>query len=184
MQSVLSADQLRSLGSPACQQVFSALRALKPASAREVAKQIGKSPATAAYHLTELTRVGLVREAGKRPSGRRPETLYEPTADRLSLPKPGTDPLVSSLTRKAVLAGLRHAMHGYERAAEKGLGETGLIHIIRASVRLSPEDANRFIDLIAEANRFAAERQAAGGVLIQWSSLVYPEDLSAPSEVD
>jgi DNA-binding transcriptional ArsR family regulator len=177
MEITLSADQLRCLASPSCQQVFVALRSMEQASAGEIAKQIARSPATVGYHLRALLATELIREAGKRVTARKPESIYEPSADRMRLPPPGSDPAVSEQTRRAVLAGMRHAMHGYKRAAEKGLGQTGFIHIIRGSMRLSEKDANRFLELVEEANRFAIGRQAQDGVLLQWSSVVYPEDI-------
>ena len=74
---ILDAEQLRCLSSPPCNQMLHTLRTLERASASEAAKAIGKSPATAHHHLKTLQSHGLVEEALRRPTARKPEVVYQ-----------------------------------------------------------------------------------------------------------
>ncbi len=74
---------LRALRTPLRQEVLAAVQQMRTASVKDVAAELGRKPASLYYHVHELARVGLIREAGARPAGRRVEALYEPAADRI-----------------------------------------------------------------------------------------------------
>ncbi len=172
---VLSARQLECLASPACSDVVEALRTLEPASATEIARKIKRSPATALYHLRRLLECSLIREAGRRPTARRPEVVFALAATRLRLPESAPGSPEEIFTRRAVVAGLRRVIRGYERAAAAPPADETTFQVIRAQVRLSPENADRFLELIESANRFAEKNRAEGAPVLHWTSVLYPD---------
>jgi DNA-binding transcriptional ArsR family regulator len=180
---VLTPDQLRALASPVRNEVYVRLRARGRASAADLGRELAKSPESVHYHLRLLERSGLIREAFRRPTQRKPESVYEPTALRVRLPDPRRSPKVAELNRRAVLAGMRMVMRGYAAAserAEKEPARAGMIHAIRLNLRLGRRDAKEFFRRIEELARFADERRAPEGegegkiTRLHWHSIVYP----------
>lgn len=172
MPTVLSAIQLECLASPACSTVFMVVRAMGRASAAEVANRIGRSPATVTYHLRRLLEAELIRVIEKRAAKRKPEAIYGPTDERYELPA-GKE--VRALRVKAVQAGLRQAIRGWERASLKG---SGSMQVIRAQVRLKPEDQKKLEAMLEAASRFAKENESPDGELHAWTSVIYPDSFS------
>lgn len=72
----MSADQVRTLASAACSEVFSTLSAFEPQSVREVAAAIERSPASVGEQVAKLVEVGLVFKCGERKRRSRLEALY------------------------------------------------------------------------------------------------------------
>lgn len=164
---VLNAAQLEVMASPACSEMLASLHGTGRASATELAKKLGKSPATALYHLRRLVAVGLARVVEMKATSRRPEAIFASVSARLKLPDVDEDGLIA----KAVLAGMREAMRGFAVASDKEF-----THVLRSQVRLNASDAKEFIELLEAANRFATERQVPeGDVHLHWNSVVYPE---------
>jgi len=82
---LLSVRQLRSLASPARNEVFSTLLRLGPASVREVAIALDKPADALYYHFKNLAAAGLVSDCGKRPGATRSESVYEVSARLLRI---------------------------------------------------------------------------------------------------
>jgi hypothetical protein len=174
----LDAAKLACLASPVRREVFTAFRQLGPGSVREVAEDIGRKVELVHYHTKALVDAGLLREDGRRPTSRKPECLYSPTAAMFRLPNLEADPELAEVTRKAVAAGLRQTTRKYEQAAKAAVLDPSLrnnMSVIQASIRLSPADAETFIGMIEAANRFARDAQQGDGIRLIWSSLVIPE---------
>lgn len=169
MRATLTPEQLECLASPACSGVFFAVRSLGKATAKEVGAKTNRSPATVLYHLGRLTQTGLVHVVEKRAAVRKPEAVFEATSQRFELPR---DAETKRLRVKTVQAGLRQAIRGWERAAEE---DAGPAHVITTQCRLSAEDAREFERLIEKAASFVRERESSEGILIHWSSVVYPD---------
>jgi predicted ArsR family transcriptional regulator len=166
---VLTAQQLVCLATPASTQAMSCLTSLGRASASQLAKGLNRSPATAIYHLRKLERVGLAKVVATRATGRRPEVVYAPAAERLTLPDEASE--IDHLVTRSVLAGLREAMRGF--AAAPGRRQK---HVVRCQMRLTNEDAAHFFAMLEAATQFAsARRLERGGVLLAWNSVVFPE---------
>ncbi len=165
----LTPEQLECLASPACSSVFRALRALGRASANEIASKVERSAATVIYHLRRLEASGLIIIVERRAAKRKPEAIYEPKGSSFELPH-GAE--ARDLRIRAVQAGLRHAMRGWEKASRL---ESGSMQVIQAQIRLKPEDQAKFEAMIEEASRFAKAHETEEGVLHHWSSVVYPE---------
>jgi predicted ArsR family transcriptional regulator len=164
---VLNATQLEVLASLSASEVLTCLHSLGRGSATAVAKKLGKSPATALYHLRRLESVGLADTVDKRATSRRPESIYSPAAARIKLPDTDSEGLIT----KAVLAGIRDAMRGFAATKEREFK-----HVIRTQMRLSPADTQAFFAMLDAASRFAADRQMTeGGIHLHWNSVAYPD---------
>lgn len=153
------------------------LRALGQASTADVARSMGRSSEALHYHMRALLDAGLITEAFKRPAPKKPETVYEALGTRVRLPKVDRSPELAALTRKTVAAGLRHVMRGYLQAGEAAAKDPSLrsqMHIVRANVRLKPQDMEEFVALIEKASQFATERRSEDGDRVMWSSVVFP----------
>lgn len=175
---ILNAEQLACLASPIRNEAFSTLRKLGQASAREIAEEMGKSPEALHYHVRALLKAGLIEEKLRRPTSRKPEAVYETTAKTFRLPNLSHHPDLAPITRKAVAAGVRNALRGYEAAALRAMEDEALrtyLMVIRTTMQLSPQDAATFLDMIEAAVRFAREREVRHGVRLHWSSLVFPD---------
>jgi predicted ArsR family transcriptional regulator len=173
----LTAPQLACLASPVRSQVFMTLRRLNQASTREIAEEMGREPEVIHYHVNALTKAGLIHEAFRRPTKRKPEAVYKSTSRTFSLPDPRDRPELAAAARKAVSTGLRQAARGLEAASIQAEANPALrrhIHIINTAMRLSPEDAEVFIDMIESAVAFARDHESKEGTPLRWSSIVFP----------
>jgi hypothetical protein len=72
----LNIEQIQALVSVACSDVFDSLSAVDARSAREVAAEIERSPASVGEQITKLLDVGLIIPAGTRKRRSRTEALY------------------------------------------------------------------------------------------------------------
>ena len=174
---VLDADQLACLASPARNEVFMRLRILGQASVGDISKQTGRSPEAVHYHVRALVQANLAREAFKRPGVKKPEAVFESVGKNLKLPKPEGDPKVSLLIRKSVAAGFRQTIRGYLKAAksaENNPSQRELMHVIRMNARLSKRDAKELKRRIEDVVRFADRRRVEKGIKLVWSSIVFP----------
>lgn len=146
------------------------------ASARDLAEAIGKSAETMHYHLKALLAADLIEEAYRRPSIKKPEIVYRAPAVRIHIPASLPKEL-RGISRKAIVTGVRASIRGFESASLAADETPELrknIHVIRANMRLKPDDAKRFFELVDEAVQFAKEHESDEGQRLQWSSLVYP----------
>lgn len=174
----LTSDQLSCLSSPVRNEVFSVLRSLESASARDLAERLGRSPESLHYHIKALSAAGLIHEAFRRPTSRKPEAVYKSIDQPLRLPNLRKHPELAELTRKTVEAGIRHVLRGYSRASKQAQVDQELrkrLHVLRVGLRLSEDDIATFFALIEAANKFAQEHRSDSGIPMQWSSVVYPE---------
>jgi predicted ArsR family transcriptional regulator len=173
----LNAVQLACLASPARNEVLTQLRGMGQGSASEIAKALGKKPEAIHYHLKALVSAGLAFVVFRRPAPKKPESVYEPIGTALQLPPPNAGPEVAALARKAVKAGFAATTRGYLKAAENAEHDPAVrshMHLIRANLRLSEEDAKTFLELLESANKFASEHRTEEGARLLWSSAVYP----------
>lgn len=175
---ILTADQLRALASPARNEVFSRLCSLEQASVGELARSLGRSPESVHYHVKGLLEVGLAREAFKRAGVKKPESVYEPVSRRLRLPRQD-EPEIAELSRRAVAAGVRQMLRGFLEASEAAGADRRGFQVIRANLRLKPEDAEEFFRMLNAASEFAREREVADGVRMSWTSMAFPLKPSA-----
>ena len=159
----LNAQQAAALASPTRGAVYERLASRGEATAVDVASEVGITAATALYHLRQLASVGLVVEAGERPSGKRPAVVFRPAAKQLRLPDDNAAlrvPIVKTSMRK------------FARQLEATGGEGA--HILRIAARLSPEDLATFKDMLEKAADFAKSHSSPDGEEVGWFSLACP----------
>jgi len=164
----LTATQLDLLASPACADAFMAVIGMGKATAKEVAAKVNRTPATALYHLARLEKAGLIFEVEKRPAVKKPEGVYQATSTEYELPK---DPETRGHRTRAVVAGLRQVIRGWEKSSEHDLPHR---HILRASIRLKEADAQELVRRLEAISEFVKEKQGEEGELLSWASVLYP----------
>ncbi len=77
--------QRKALTSPIRLEILGHFTSSDPLSVSDIAARMGR-PATAVYyHVHQLEKVGLIEQAGSRPSGKKGESLYRPVADEFDL---------------------------------------------------------------------------------------------------
>ena len=62
-------------------EMIGAMRDLAPCSIAEIAERLDRRPDTLYRHMTRLVEAGFAREVGSRPTARRPERVFDLTAD-------------------------------------------------------------------------------------------------------
>jgi predicted ArsR family transcriptional regulator len=81
---LLNQAQLESLTSPVRLAIIQRLEVDKEATARELARRMGRPVTSLYHHLRELEDVGVLRIVSARKGARRPEAVYAMVADSLS----------------------------------------------------------------------------------------------------
>ena len=135
-------------------------------TAAEIAASLGKKRAGVHYHLLELERSGLIKVVEMRPSRRRPEAIYAPSQDRITLPT-DADPEVATLRRKATLARLRQSMREFDAAMGQ---DDGHIAILASPLRLNEADLAEFESTIEAALNLARTKHSDDGMPLMWTS--------------
>jgi predicted ArsR family transcriptional regulator len=81
---LLNQAQLESLTSPVRLAIVQRLEVDKEATARELARRMGRSATSLYHHLQQLEDIGVLRVVAERKGARRPEAVYAMVADQLS----------------------------------------------------------------------------------------------------
>jgi predicted ArsR family transcriptional regulator len=81
---LLDQAQLESLTSPVRLAIVQRLEVDKEATARDLARRMGRSATSLYHHLQQLEDVGVLRVVAERKGARRPEAVYAMVADQLS----------------------------------------------------------------------------------------------------
>ena len=182
---VLNPKQVKALSSVACDEVYETLGSKEPRSIREVAEEVGRSPAAVSEHMAKLVKVGLVITAGTRKRRSRTEKLY--------VAKAMTDRFISQENTWATIkvylkrfqGQMRLAMREHEAAQlalRKDRSFVAFLSFRNRSVYLSPENSlivkQKFTELsslVAEMNEPDPEVRSAGGhVRVDVSLLMLP----------
>ncbi len=130
--------QRKAISSPIRMEIMGQFTAEHGMSVADIATRMGRTPGSLYYHFDMLEEAGLLHRIGSRPSGKRAETLYEPTAERFELAASGPD---SDVTRT-----MAQAFRMAERDLEAAL--------TAATTRVEGDDRNFFATrLHARMNR-------------------------------
>jgi DNA-binding transcriptional ArsR family regulator len=162
---IRTARELRALRTPMRQEIMNAVRRIGPCSAKEIAAETGRAPASLYYHLQRLTEAGLIRVTEERPAGKRLERAYQVSAARIIIDREKrSDAFLAALsdlygaTLRTAERELTRAL-GRERARKRGTcASTG---VIRLQCRMSPESAAGLPERIQELVSSLAEDEGS-----------------------
>lgn len=160
---IRTARQLRAIGTPISAAIIEEMRLGGAMSAAEIAEKIGKSPQGVHYHLGKLREIGLVRVAGERDTGRRPEMLFEIQAHNVHLTQGKRTPGLRREMLRMCRLFLRRASEDYEAAVKDKADErlpAGL-RLTRSVTQLSEADVEELAKKLEAISRWVDERDGA-----------------------
>jgi DNA-binding transcriptional ArsR family regulator len=163
---VIRKDQLAALASAGRQEILDVLAEMGTVSVAELAAALGRPPDALYFHLRALTRVGLVRQAGHRGTGRRTEALFRTVARELWLDYTPRTPSHHRRIAAIVRSMLRIGIRDFDRAlATSGVSVSGghrELWALRTTGRLSLPQVARVNRAIATLKRSVSSRGRRG----------------------
>ena len=152
-------EQLRTLSSPAAMEIIRVLRHSGPCSVSELGPKLGKKPNSLQYHIRKLKNAGLVVVTEKRRSGKRPERVYDVTADKFIGKAIHKSEGLSRLANETVASLCRLATRDFKRSPRTELdSESHEKLAIRLTARLTEKDRAQVKELIGELESVFAKR--------------------------
>lgn len=114
----LDEEQVKAIASVACDEVYSALSSSVARSIREVAEEVGKSPASVNEQLAKLVKVGLAIQVGTRKRRSRTEATYAKSSviDQVRVPHQPSE--IIALYFKRFQAQMRQLVRQYDAAQD------------------------------------------------------------------
>lgn len=181
----LNHDQVRALASPMRSEVFSTLSAQEAVAIREVAAELGKSPAAVGEHVAALVEAGLVIPAGTRKRRSRTETLYVHKALTTRFILRGQPPETVEAYLSRFRGQMRLAERQYEMAQRAVLEEPSFQSFLAykwANAYVTPEGAERIQAAIGDLINLVQEVSVPGSrdgtdgepVRVTFSALLLP----------
>ncbi len=173
-------DQLRALVSTVRADIMDQVAAFGPLSVREIGQLTGAAPSSLYHHIQRLAEVGLLVEAGMRPSGRKPEQLYDTPAPRMrmlealqaAVNQPVLDALVESMCKQAA----RDFARGVAAPHRLTGGATRNVRFARLVCRPDADtlrQINAHLDAVTELIARSADGE---GERIAYAWVVTPQD--------
>ncbi len=140
----------------------------QPATVEELGHYLGREPRSLYHHLRPLLKAGLIEEAGKRETARRPATLYRLPADRLELDRNDDSSHAKALLKKLARSALQSAMRLQERAIDTPDPRLGArrnsAFLTHRAARLSKNGLKRVHQKINELSTLLGELHDENGV--------------------
>ena len=112
-------SQLESVSHPLRLEILEALQRSGPDSVAGVARALDRRANALAYHVRLLEKEGVVVRVGERRTGRRPEALYAPAAERIALAVNPKSPALIRAAARSSAAVLRMTQREVSRALER-----------------------------------------------------------------
>ena len=128
-------EQREALTSPLRLEILGQFTGPKPLAVRDLAERMGRTPHSIYYHVHLMTRIGLLREVGRREGGGRSEALYQPARDEVSLD--AADPEAGLAIRRTMATAFRMAERDLEAALESAPDDPRLLGM-RGHFRATP----------------------------------------------
>lgn len=158
--------ELRSIVSPIRQEIVDAMSARGAISVAELGAALDR-PADALYfHLRALQRAGLVRRAGVRRRGRRPEALFRTVAPGLKLRYEPTSAVnrrhVTAIVASMLRLGVRDFRRGLQQPGVRVTGPQRELWALRRTARLTPTQIAQLNILIDRLSRQFSGAQDEG----------------------
>ncbi|MCA9656540.1 MAG: helix-turn-helix transcriptional regulator [Myxococcales bacterium] len=173
-------EQIAAMSSPLRQAILDRVEALGPCSVAELARSLDRPADALYYHVRKLQEVGLLEEAGTRPTARRDEVIYGFPHRQWHIAYDLDDPDNVAAVRATTAALLRQAARdfdegvGHPRAAVRGRERN--LWSLRLEARLGREELrelNEHLRAIVEILR--RPRPASGrGTLFALSWVLAP----------
>jgi transposase-like protein len=159
-------EKVRALRTPLRQKMLETLIRMGEGSVKDVAREMDRAPGALYYHVHELTDAGLIREVGKRSTGRRPEAVYAPAAKRITLDRTGRAKAfveaLADLQRSTLRAAEREAARALDASRDRDEAPAESVSLLRISARLKPGAAAQARKLLRETVRYIEENDDAG----------------------
>ncbi len=173
-------EQLKALVSTVRADIMDQVAAFGPLSVREIGQLTGSAPSSLYHHIQRLTEVGLLLEAGVRPSSRKPEQLYDTPAPRMRMLEALQVAKNQSIMEALVGAMCKQAARDFARGVvaphRETLGETRNVRFARLVCR-PDADTLRQINAHLDAVTELIARSADGdGARIAYAWVVTPQD--------
>jgi predicted ArsR family transcriptional regulator len=173
----LTNDQLESLTSPVRLAIVQRLEIDREATAREIARRLGRPVTSLYHHLNQLQDAGVLRVVAKRKGARRPEAVYALVADSLSSAQAVKSPRgrktharaaarVADAGTRAFSAAVAHGMPRFEGEARNAMVRYYLLRADRKKLAA----VNRLLAELEEA----ATHSSGKGEEIQLTILLSP----------
>lgn len=163
----ISRDALRAIPYSGRIELVEALMSLQPATVQDLASFLGRDPSSLYYHLRPLLEVGLVVEAGERPTSKRSAKLYQLPASRLEIDPDDKSPEALALRRKIIRAVMAKAEQRQERAlADPDVSLGGPRPTAMSSIRiarLKPAAHARVVRKLRELNALLSSQHDPDG---------------------
>ncbi len=167
--------QLRALNNPLRLEIHSRLEDGGPASARELAEQMGLDELRLYYHIKILAKVGLIKAVSNRATATKPEVIYS-AADRIWVA--GFDlnnPEEADVIIRHGEAMLNLAAKEYREAVETYKADP--LHkstYYRFLMRMSPETRREFDRRLSKLVQWAVSEEAGDGVRFNMTVAISP----------
>lgn len=163
---IREADTLRALRAPIRQELVDALGRRGDCSVKELADDLGRPAAALYYHIHELEAVGIIVESGKKPAGKRTESAYSLTADRIMLDRDARSTEFLTALNDLHRSALRKAERDLERAIGDAAGSAKqrdkAASLLRLSARLRPGKAAQARRMMLELVQFMSDNNDPG----------------------
>lgn len=161
---IRSAAQVRSLVSPARQEIIDALDAAGPCSVSTLAALIGRAPDGLYFHLRRLESCGLIKESGRTHQGRHSWAMYDVAERPVRL---DYDALPTDSVAAVIAAAMRLGMRDFKRAMRKGdvtvRGNDRDLWGARIKGWITPANIRRINELLNELRGLMHNRGPAKG---------------------
>ena len=176
---------IRALRTPARQEVLTALEVLGEGSVKDIARELGKAPASLYYHVHALSEAGLICRAGTRTTGRRDEMVYKPAATRIVIDRRGTSrefiEALSDLHSSALRATEREVRASLKEKSANGTPPGDSVTLLRLTAHLKPADARKARRRLQEVAAFIAEHDDPDGTTSYAFTATLAELVSFPA---
>lgn len=159
--------QLRAIRTPLRQEILQSIVRSGPASVRELARTLDRTPASLYYHIHALEKAGLIASKKRGARGGRTERTYSAVADRILVDRTVRSPAFA----RALLDLHRAALNQADREIEDALRQERIagtpegegVILLRLTACLSRADAHEARRRLRDLAQFLSDRSGTDG---------------------
>ena len=145
------ASQLEAVTHPLRLEILERLQTDRPDSIAGLARELDRKANGLAYHVRLLEKEGILKRVGERRTGRRPEAIYAPAAERMALAASPKSPALLRAAVRSSAAVLRMTQREVRRALEG--------HLVGMSDRVSRPMGRRLKSWLTDADLIWVHRR-------------------------